>query len=89
MSGQIESLRELWQAETNPTRRAAYEKQIAHLEELEEEQTYRIDRVYQGTGVHEVIERGLTLEEAQEHCSRPDTSGGEWPNVWMDSYYAE
>lgn len=86
---QIDSLRELLAEETNPTRKAAYEKQIAHLEELEEAQTYRVDRVYQGTGAHEVIHTGLTLDEAQEWCSRDDTSGGEWPDVWMDSYYAE
>lgn len=86
---QIDSLRELLEAETNPTRITAYEKQIAHLEAIEEEQTYRVDRVYQVTGAHEVIATGLTLEEAQKHCSRPDTSGGTWPDVWADVFYAE
>jgi hypothetical protein len=32
-----------------------------------------------------VIERGLTLEEAQEHCSGEDTHG----DGWFDGYYAE
>jgi hypothetical protein len=29
-------------------------------------------------GDNEVMARGLTLEEAQEHCNREDTSGDGW-----------
>ncbi len=32
-----------------------------------------------------VIKRGLTLQEAQEHCKRADTKGEEW----FDSYEEE
>lgn len=35
------------------------------------------------------IERGLTLEQAQAHCSRPDTKGGEGENAWFDGYEEE
>ncbi len=34
---------------------------------------YKIVRFYYRGG-HRTIERGLTLEQAQAHCSRPDTS---------------
>jgi len=32
---------------------------------------------------HKVIKRGLTLEEAQAHCSRDDTRE---KDVWFDGY---
>tara|TARA_R100000935_G_scaffold50477_1_gene76399 strand:+ start:469 stop:624 length:156 start_codon:yes stop_codon:yes gene_type:complete len=35
---------------------------------------------------HKVIESGLTLEEAQEHCRRDDTSVA---GVWFDGYEEE
>ena len=35
---------------------------------------------------HKVIETGLTLEEAQEHCQREDTHE---PGVWFDGYEEE
>ena len=35
------------------------------------------------------IRRGLTLEQAQEHCSRPDTKGGEGEAAWFDGYEQE
>jgi hypothetical protein len=49
--------------------------------------TYKIVRFY-GPALgrpREVIETGLTLEEAQEHCSREDTHG----EGWFDGYRAE
>lgn len=36
-------------------------------------------------GKNKVIARGLTLEEAQEHCRRDDTHG----NGWFDGYERE
>lgn len=35
------------------------------------------------------IRRGLTLEQAQEHCSRPDTKGGEGESAWFHGYEKE
>lgn len=33
----------------------------------------------------EVVQRGLTLEEAQAHCQRDDTRAeGEWFHAYMD-----
>jgi hypothetical protein len=62
--------------------------------------TYRIVRLYFNTpGQGRTIKRGLTLEEAQEHCGRSDTSsrtcapsrarriGGGGP--WFDGYEEE
>lgn len=49
--------------------------------------TYRIVRFY-APHLHkerEVIETGLSLEEAQEHCNRDDTSeDGEWFDGYME-----
>lgn len=36
--------------------------------------TYRIIRMYQGNTPNRTIERGLSLAEAQAHCSDPETS---------------
>ena len=37
--------------------------------------TYRIVRFYQSASIRRrVIDTGLTLEEAQEHCQDPETS---------------
>ena len=35
------------------------------------------------------IRTGLTLEQAQEHCRRPDTKGGEGESAWFDGYERE
>ena len=35
------------------------------------------------------IRRGLTLEQAQAHCNRPDTKGGEGESAWFDGYDKE
>lgn len=34
---------------------------------------------------NQVIQKGLTLEEAQEHCRDPDTRGDDW----FDGYRSE
>lgn len=48
--------------------------------------TYMILRFYQERGRSaDVIETGLTFEEAEEHCNDPDTSG---PG-WFDGYTKE
>jgi len=45
---------------------------------------YRIIR-HLFSGQNREIHRGLTLEEAQEHCSREDTHG----KGWFDGYECE
>jgi hypothetical protein len=53
------------------------------------ETTYRIRRFYFNdahTDHRKVIDTGLTLDEAQAHCKRPDTSDA---GVWFDGYEAE
>ena len=61
--------------------------------------TYSIVRSY-FNGPSRVIERGLTLEEAQAHCSDPNTSSSTGTNPgakartkklgpWFDGYEAE
>jgi len=47
-------------------------------------ETYKIIRFF-FKGENEVIKTGLTLEEAQEHCSREDTHG----DGWFDGYDEE
>jgi hypothetical protein len=54
--------------------------------------TYKIIRNHQDTRkASEVIETGLTLEEAQAHCRRPDTRGGhaEAGTAWFDGFEVE
>tara|TARA_Y100000766_G_C18794720_1_gene550023 strand:+ start:773 stop:949 length:177 start_codon:yes stop_codon:yes gene_type:complete len=45
-------------------------------------------------GNHRVIKRGLTLEEAQEHCLDPESSGKTCSDLskrgkWFDKYTKE
>lgn len=48
--------------------------------------TYKIIRFWADTDMdNELIETGLSLEEAQEHCSREDTHG----EGWFDGYTEE
>lgn len=42
-------------------------------------------RKYQDDRADEVIERRVSLEEAQAHCSRADTSGPGWMDVYVPS----
>ena len=46
--------------------------------------TYKIIR-FRFDGTNKVVKKGLTLQEAQEHCSRKDTSG----DGWFDGYTEE
>jgi hypothetical protein len=46
--------------------------------------TYKIVR-FRMNGNNETIKTGLTLEEAQAHCSREDTHG----DGWFDGYTEE
>jgi acyl CoA:acetate/3-ketoacid CoA transferase alpha subunit len=48
---------------------------------MDDETTYMIVR-HRFHGDREVIERGLTLDEAQAHCQRDDTHG----DGWFDGY---
>lgn len=52
------------------------------------EETYKIIRYYAPDlkRDNEVIEIGLTLEEAQEHCNREDTHE---KGKWFDGYVQE
>jgi len=56
--------------------------------------TYKIVRKF-FKGESETIKEGLTLEEAQEHCSDPETSSSTctenpYPGqTWFDCYYEE
>ena len=47
--------------------------------------TYKIIRMYQDDRPTKTIKTGLTLEEAQEHCQDPSTSG----EGWFDGYNGE
>ena len=49
-------------------------------------ETYSIVRFYAGNRKARVIKKGLTLEEAQEHCQRDDTHE---KGVWFDGYRSE
>ena len=46
--------------------------------------TYKIIR-FRFSGSNKIVKKGLTLEEAQEHCQRDDTSG----DGWFDGYESE
>ena len=46
------------------------------------EKLYNIVRFFEDTRKEEPIDFGYTLEEAQEHCQRDDTSG----EGWFDAY---
>ena len=55
--------------------------------------TYKIIR-FRFEGNDRTIKRGLTLEEAQEHCRDPETSGSTCSDLkkrgqWFDGYSEE
>lgn len=45
---------------------------------MSEPRIYRIIRFYKASYRQRTIRQGLTLTEAQEHCSRKDTRGAGW-----------
>ena len=62
--------------------------------------TYRIVRLHKDNNRRPVLLEGLTLEEAQEHCSDPETSAStceeeeakeytERHGAWFDAYEEE
>lgn len=54
----------------------------SHGQEADENQRYNIVRFHFG-GTKEIIETDVSLEEAQAHCNRDDTSG----EGWFDGYW--
>lgn len=50
--------------------------------------TYRIVRFFQ-SGRQRVMDTGLTLEEAREHCSDPSTEGKSSAGDWFDGFVRE
>lgn len=40
--------------------------------------TYKIKRFFKDGRDAEIVETGLTLAEAKEHCSDPSTKGEDW-----------
>ena len=54
--------------------------------------TYSIIRFHQSDDKpNEVVVRGLTLAQAQAHCQRDDTRGGDYDQgtAWFDGYEGE
>jgi len=77
-----------WQAQEEGERME--KKEVPSVEIQDEETTYMIVRFYQKDNVgNEVIKRGLTLEEAKEHCSSPDTEGVDENGPWFDGFVSE
>jgi len=54
------------------------------IESGKEMKTYKIIR-FRFKGSNRVMQRGLTLKEAEEHCNDPSTSG----DGWFDGYEEE
>ena len=50
--------------------------------------TYKIVRFYSDDRIRKIIKSGLTLEEAQQHCKRPDTHerDDQGKTIWFDGY---
>lgn len=62
--------------------------------------TYKIVRMFRGDHPSKTVRRGLTLEEAQEHCREPSTSSSTCTDAkglaltrkfgpWFDGYESE
>lgn len=71
------------------TREAAEEFLAKYKDEDEDEEdedvSYMIVRFFQDDRPKEIIKRGLTLKEAQDHCNCPKTHG----EGWFDGYEQE
>ena len=48
--------------------------------------SYKIVRFFHNDKPKRIMQTGLTLEEAQEHCSREDTHK---EGIWFDGYTKE
>ena len=46
-------------------------------------------KIIQFQGSKQVIERGLTFDQAQAHCRREDTRGNGKNGPWFDGYESE
>lgn len=56
---------------------------------MQDNQQYKIIRKYASGRADKEIERCLTLEQAQQHCSDPKTSHKDkkdWLKSWFDCY---
>ena len=59
--------------------------------------SYKVMRFYFNDRTNRILKRGLTLEEAQEHCSSKETSSSTCSNAkarrvggkWFDGYEQE
>ena len=56
--------------------------------------TYKVMRFYADNRERRVLQTGLTLDEAQEHCNDPETSSrttttDDDPGTWFDGYERE
>lgn len=49
----------------------------------EEPATYTVYRFYSDSRPREIVDEGITLKEAQDHCARKDT---EADGLWFDGY---
>lgn len=67
---------------------------------IAKEETYRIIRFYFASRKRRIMKRGLTLEQAQAHCSNPETSSSTSKraavkrqhargDMWFDGYESE
>lgn len=53
-------------------------------------ETYRIVRRFRDAIPNEVMQTGLSLDEAQAHCNKKETRGDDvHTGPWFDSYEAE
>ncbi len=51
--------------------------------------TYEIRRVFQDDRPKQIIKTGLSLEDAQAHCSSDDTHGDDWMDMYVSVEYPQ